>query len=271
MPTINSYLTSMQNNLYVNGKEKDSIKKSIDAIYERLNYYFGTGKHNYHKIIKKEIFGSYSRDTTLSRKYDKNSDIDLMIVFEDAKEYNPQTCLNWLKDFAEYWYPNSLVKQSLPTVIIELQNIKFELVPAYVNDFDMCYIARDSSNWQYTNPKDLNKKMNDLNIKTNYEFKRVIRLIKYWNVQKNYRGYKSYALEEYLVEKFETTYSFCKNQYDYLDWGLYHLKNWTDINTEYIKLRIETAINNLNSAKEYEDEYDYENAIKYMEKIIPEL
>ena len=112
MPTINSYLTTMQSNLYVNGKERESIKKSIDAIYDRLGWYFGMGKNNPHKIIKKEIFGSYSRDTMLSRKYDNNSDIDLMIIFEDSKDYNPQTCLNWLKNFAEYWYPNSLVKQS---------------------------------------------------------------------------------------------------------------------------------------------------------------
>ena len=38
------------------------------------------------KIIKKEIFGSYSRDTMLSRKYDNNSDIDLMIIFEDYEK-----------------------------------------------------------------------------------------------------------------------------------------------------------------------------------------
>lgn len=271
MATINSYLSNMQVNLYVNGKEKENIKTSIDAIYDRLSWFFGPEKNNHHKIIKKEIFGSYSRDTMLSRKYDSNSDIDLMIIFEDAKDYNPQTCLNWLKDFAEYWYPNSLVKQSLPTIVIELQNIKFELVPAYVNDYDMTYIARDGSNWQYTNPTELNNKMLDLNSKTDFEFKRLIRLLKYWNVQKNYRRYKSYALEEYLTDKFATTYINCKNQFDYLDWGLYHLKNWTEENDEYIKSRIETAISNLNQAKNYEEKSDYEKAVDYIKKIIPDL
>lgn len=271
MPTINSYLSTMQTNLYVNGKERECIKKSIDAIYDRLGWYFGNGKNNPHKIIKKEIFGSYSRDTLLSRKYDNNSDIDLMIIFEDAKDYNPQTCLNWLKNFAEYWYPNSLVKQSLPTVVIELQNIKFELVPAYVNNYDMIYIAKDGASWKYTDPKDLNQKMTDLNIMTNYEFKRMIRLIKYWNIQKNYGRYKSYSLEKYLMEKFKTSYINCNNQYDYLDWAFYYLKYWFDENDEYIKSRIQSAITNLQSAKVYEEKYDYEKAISYMKRIIPEL
>lgn len=271
MATINSYLSDMQINLYVNGKEKENIRKSIDAIYDRLSWYFGVNKKNNHIIIKKEIFGSYSRDTMLSRKYDSDSDIDLMIVFDDAKDYNPQTCLNWLKDFAEYYYPNSIVKQSLPTVVIELQNIKFELVPAYINEYNMVYIAKDGTSWKYTNPKDLNDKMVNLNSKTDFEFKRMVRLIKYWNVQKNYRRYKSYMLEDYLTEKFETSYIHCKNQYDYLDWAFYHLKNWTNENDQYIKSRIETAINNLNLAKVYEEKYDNETAINYIRKIIPEL
>ena len=51
MATINSYLMDMQINLYVNGKEKENIKKSIDAIYDRLSWYFGVDKKNNHIII----------------------------------------------------------------------------------------------------------------------------------------------------------------------------------------------------------------------------
>ena len=138
--SINSYLTSMQSNLYVNGTEGEKIRRSIDAISTRLGWYFGEGKICSHKIVKKEIFGSYSRDTMLSRKYDEKSDIDYMIVFEDAEEYTPQTCLNWLKGFAETYYSTSIVKQSLPTIVIELENIKFELVPSYER-YGMNYVA----------------------------------------------------------------------------------------------------------------------------------
>ena len=244
MATVNGYLTSLQSDLYVNGAEKDKIKTSIDAICTRLGYYFGNSEHNIHKIIKKDIFGSYSRDTMLSRKYDEDSDIDLMVIFEDANEYTPQTCLNWLKEFADYWYPNSLVKQSLPTIVIELQNIKFELVPTYKNDYGNLYIAKDSSNWQYTNPK-------------------------YWNVKKNYRRYKSYSLEKYLTEKFETSYLYCNNQFDYLDWAFFHLGNYS-ANDNYISNRIKTAKDNIELAQKYEKNYDYDSAIECIKRVIPE-
>lgn len=269
MATVNGYLNSIQSDLYVNGIEEDSIKTSIDAICTRLGYYFGNSEHNSHKIIKKDIFGSYSRDTMLSRKYDDDSDIDLMIIFEDASEYTPQTCLNWLKGFADYWYPNSLVKQSLPTIVIELQNIKFELVPTYKNNYGNLYIAKDSLNWKYTNPKDLDDKMIKLNCTTNYEFKRMIRTIKYWNVKKNYRGYKSYFLEKYLTEKFETSYINCKNQFDYLDWAFYHLKHYNG-NDDYISSRIITAQSHITDAKNYEKKYDYYSAVECIKKVIPE-
>lgn len=146
-----------------------------------------------------------------------------------------------------------------------------KLVPAYINEYNLAYIAKDGTSWKYTNPKNLNDKMVNLNSKTDFEFKRMVRLIKYWNVQKNYRRYRSYMLEDYLTEKFETSYIHCKNQYDYLDWAFYHLKNWTNENDQYIKSRIETAINNLNLAKVYEEKYDNETAINYIRKIIPEL
>lgn len=269
MATVNGYLNSIQSDLYVNGTEKDSIKTSIDAICTRLGYYFGNSEHNIHKIIKKDIFGSYSSDTMLSRKYDGDSDIDLMIVFEDASEYTPQTCLNWLKDFAEYWYSSSLVKQSLPTIVIELKNIKFELVPAYKNDYGSLYIAKDSSNWQYTNPKDLNDRMNKLNATTNYEFKRLIRTIKYWNVKKNYRRYKSYFLEKYLTEKFEISYIHCKNQFDYLDWAFYHLRSY-NANDDYISGRIKSVQSYITDAQNYEKKYDYDSAVECIKKVIPE-
>ena len=92
--SINSYLTNLQDELYVNGTEREKIRKSIDTISSRLDMYFGKDKNCEHKIIKKETFGSYSRDTMLSRKYDEKSDVDYMIIFEDAEQYSPQTCLN---------------------------------------------------------------------------------------------------------------------------------------------------------------------------------
>lgn len=251
--SINSYLTNLQNELYVNGTEREKIRKSIDTISLRLNMYFGEEKNCEHRIVKKETFGSYSRDTMLSRKYDEKSDVDYMIIFEDADQYSPQTCLNWLKGFAEHWYSTSIVKQSLPTIVIELENIKFELVPAYETLWGSKYIALDSSSWQYTNPKELNDKMLEVNNNTSYEFKRMVRIIKYWNIKKNYRKYISYELEAYLTDKFQYSYSNCKSNFDYLDWAFYFLGQYKYID-QYVTSRIEKAKQYIQSAKGYEND-----------------
>lgn len=262
--SVNSYLNELQSDLYVSGTEREKIRRSLDTISDRLNLYFGPGKRNEHRIVKKETFGSYSRDTMLSRKFDEESDIDYMIIFDDAKDYTPQTCLNWLKGFAEFWYKSSIVSQSSPTIVIELENIKFELIPAYEDYCGEKYIPDTPSYWQNTKPKDLNDKMTDLNIKTDYLFKRIIRIIKYWNVNKNLRKYKSYELEKFLTEKFYYSYNNCKNLFDFLDWSFFYLNQYNYID-EYVSSRINRAINEISSAKQLEREgkvYEAEEKIK---------
>ena len=262
--SVNSYLSELQTELYVNGTEREKIRKSINAISARLDSYFGYGGHCEHRIIKKEIFGSYSRDTMLSRKYDDKSDIDYMIVFKDSNEYAPQTCLNWLKGFAEFWYSTSIVKQSSPTIVIELENIRFELVPAYEDFWGNKYIPRDSSNWQYTNPKDLDDKMTNLNKNSSYEFKRLVRTIKYWNVNKNCRKYESYELENFLADKFRYSYS-NKNAFDFLDWAFYYLRQYKYVD-DYVTNRINKAIELIEEAKKLENYGEYKNAEEKIKK-----
>lgn len=264
--SVNSYLSNLHDELYVNGTERERIRKSIDTIALRLDSYFGRGKISEHRIVKKEIFGSYSRDTMLSRKYDDKSDIDYMIVFEDAESYNPQTCLNWLKNFAEHWYSTSIIKQSLPTIVIQLENIKFELVPAYETNWGGKYIALDNSNWQYTNPKQLNDKMLSVNSNSSYEFKRMIRTIKYWNIKKNYRKYLSFELETFLTEKLEYAYINCKSKIDYLDWAFYYLGQYKYID-QYVSNRIQKVKGDIREAKEYESKGQYFLAEEKIKKI----
>lgn len=264
--SVNSYLGELQTELYVNGTEKEKIRKSIDTISARLDSYFGYGKHCEHRIVKKEIFGSYSRDTMLSRKYDEKSDIDYMIVFEDSHNYNPQTSLNWLKGFAEFWYSTSIVKQSSPTIVIELENIKFELVPAYEDYWGNKYIPKDSSNWQYTNPKDLNDKMTNLNKNSSYEFKRLVRTIKYWNVNKNCRKYESYELENYLTDEFRYSYS-NKNTFDFLDWAFFYLSRYKYVD-DYVTNRINNAIQLISEARTLESIGEYTKAEEKIKKIL---
>ena len=125
--SVNSYLQDLGSSLVLNSNEKSSITTSIDTLKSRLTSYFGDN------VLDKIIFGSYTRETILPRKVDENSDIDLMVVFENLDNYKPQSFLNRLKSFAETKYKTSEIYQSSPTVVLELNHIKFELVPAYIS------------------------------------------------------------------------------------------------------------------------------------------
>ena len=122
--SVNSYLTSLASSLVLTSAESTSINTSINTLVTRLNLYFPNS------INKQFQFGSSTRGTILPRRYDVNSDIDYLIEFKTSYSEikKPQTYLNYLKTFAENKYSTSFVTQSFPTIVLELNNIKFEIV-----------------------------------------------------------------------------------------------------------------------------------------------
>lgn len=179
--SVNSYLKVLGSELVLSSNEKNSITTSINSIKNKLTSYFGE------EIIEKIVFGSYTRETILPRKADENSDIDLMVVFKNSNNYKPQSFLNRLKSFAESKYSRSEVYQSSPTIVLELNHIKFELVPAYMEYGCLYYIPKNSSEWMYTNPNSFNEKLIECNKNNSYKIKPIVRLLKHWNIQQNSR------------------------------------------------------------------------------------
>ena len=209
--TVNSYLENLAKKAIVRDDEKNKIKISIETIKNKLKSYFEDD------IEVPFIFGSYKRGTIISREFDDNSDIDIMIVFKDSQyeAYKPQTYLNYLKDFATEKYPNSLCKQNHPARVLELNHIKFELVPAITSIFTKFQIPNKQNsyqNWMSTNPTDL-----DGALANNQTLRDLVRIAKIWNVKQGYI-YLSYELEKkivccgsYFVGNLENYfYDFCK-------------------------------------------------------------
>jgi len=203
--SVISYMDNLSSKLILKGTEKDNIDRSISTLKQRLNYHFDS-------IEKTFIFGSYIRGTILPRKADSKSDIDYMIVFENSNDYMPQTYLNRLKMFAEKYYSTSEIFQSSPTVVLNLNHIKFELVPAYsYNIFwnEKYYIpapASDYIKWIETNPNGFNNELIKKNQNENYKIKPMIRLAKYWNTL-NGHFYSSYLLEKYIIDMYYDYYN----------------------------------------------------------------
>lgn len=205
--SVLSHLTSLSNTIKIQDSERLSIDRSINNLNSKVGYHLNN-------VTRKFVFGSYDRKTILKRYYDSNSDVDFMIVFSDANLYSPQTMMNRIKTFVQNQYSRSEIYQSSPTIVLELNHIKFELVPAY-ESWGTLYIPAPASsytNWISTNPNQMKNDLNSSNQSNNYLIRKVVRLLKYWNV-KNNKVYSSYELESRIIA---TSFWFCYNLKDYL-------------------------------------------------------
>lgn len=189
--SVITYLQRRASAAVLSGDEEKSINTSISTINTRLSSHFGSGLSDQFR------FGSSTRGTILPRSMDEHSDIDYMVVFSEGG-YTPQTYLDRLKRFADTYYASSDIKQSSPSVVLQLNHIKFDLVPALKQQYSGYKIPNGPSAWQDTNPNDFNATLTAKNTAELSMIKPTIRLVKYWNA---YNGYifDSYGLEKFIV------------------------------------------------------------------------
>lgn len=207
--SVLNYLEDLASNAILEEDEKFSIEKSINTLKLRLNNYFGNELNEHFK------FGSSTRGTILPRNMDSQSDIDYMVVFKDDS-YKPQTYLDKLKRFVEAKYSTSEIYQSNPTIVLNLNHIKFEIVPAidkgyFSNDYRIPAKASDYNDWIQTDPNGFNNELTNKNKNNDFQMKPLIRLIKYWNANNGHMFY-SFPLEKNIVGK---SYSYCNNLKEY--------------------------------------------------------
>lgn len=189
--SVITYLQRRASDAVLSGDEEKSINTSISTIKTRLTSHFGSGLSDQFR------FGSSTRGTILPRSMDEHSDIDYMVVFSEDG-YTPQTYLDRLKRFAETYYVSSGIKQSSPSVVLQLNHIKFDLVPALKQQYSGYRIPNGPSAWQDTNPNDFNATLTAKNTAELSMIKPTIRLVKYWNACNGYI-FDSYGLEKFIV------------------------------------------------------------------------
>lgn len=194
--SLNGYLSELSAQAIIRNSEKDSIRRSLLALQQRVDEYFGD------EVEEHFVFGSYSRGTILPRGMDDRSDVDYMIVFADSN-YRPQTYLDRLRRFVDAYYSRSIVAQAHPTIALSLNHIRFELVPAIDNWWKGIRIPAKASaytDWLDTNPTDFNADLIAVNKANGNMIKPLIRLVKYWNSSNGYI-YESYELEKMVISR----------------------------------------------------------------------
>lgn len=203
--SVLSFLTDTASNAVLSSTEQSSITTSISTLQTRIGLHFASG------VIKQHFrFGSSTRGTILPRSMDEHSDIDYMIVFSENNA-TPQTYLNRLKTFVEKYYSSSEIRQSSPTIVLELNHIRFDLVPATTTWLSELQIPNGSGGWMTTNPNDFNSTLETKNKEHKSLIKPSIRLFKYWNATAGF-PFQSFEMEQWVCG---LSFWFLSNQKDY--------------------------------------------------------
>ncbi|APV45351.1 hypothetical protein Dform_02042 [Dehalogenimonas formicexedens] len=259
--SVLSHLTDTASSIVLSDTEKGSIQRSIKTIENRLDSYFGQ------ELSLHFTFGSHTRETILPRKIDSSSDVDYMIVFKD-NSYKPQTYLDRLKRFVEYYYSTSEISQSFPVIALDLEHIKFELVPAIL-DWGMYKIPSTNNytgEWMSTDPIGFNSSLIQKNVDNNYQIKPLIRIIKYWNALNGV--FTSFPLEKYIVDKW---YFSCNNVKDYV-YSVFESIELNQNASQTSKNKLQRAKDVISATKLYENNnmpYTAESEIKKIFPVIP--
>ena len=233
--SVITHLDTTASNLMLTDAQKISIENSLAALKTKLKDHFSTD-------IKEQLqFGSSTRGTIIQKRAHPKSDIDYMVVFDNSENLKPSAFIARLKRFAELKYTTTEVFQSHPTVVLNLSNIMFELVPAYNNWWSGYQIPAPPSNysdWISTDPLAFNQKLTDKNNNNYSKIKPLIRILKYWNSCNEYI-FDSYELEQKVVD---TTYYSCYNLKNYLFSFFGSLSSWNLTQYKIIKLKGRRAL-----------------------------
>lgn len=200
------------NNKLITFAQQELVLGYSDIERERIN----SSLTQLEKVLKnklpteiKEIirFGSFTRNTILPRKYDPESDVDLLVVFDISKAiFSPGTYRKKLHDTLALTYPNSFSKKDFPVVKLELNHIMFDIVPAYCEEFYFggrsFYIPGKSDTWQSTTPNEINNILAQKNQSYgNNIVRNVIRLCKHWNASAGY-VFETYSMEKWILDRY---------------------------------------------------------------------
>ena len=262
--SINRYLEETASKLIIKGNEKESIDVSLNTFKDRMRDYFSKNELVNLKEIK--VFGSYQRDTNLPQSVDYGTDVDIMLVMDNDGS-TPQTYLDRVRRGVEAKYSTSQIRQSSPTVVLQMLHIKFEITPA-IMDRGLYRIKNNRNEWIYTfcaldfsNLTIANKNNHNMIIP-------LLRLLKYWNVSKNYKAFSSYELEKIMVNYYQPSQYQGYDLKEYLLTGMNELYKLSTYN--YQKERLDKAMYNIKEAIKDEEKYP-SCAMSEIKEVIGEL
>lgn len=257
----NKLITFAQQELVLgySSAERERIASSLTQLQKVLK------DKLYNEAKEVVTFGSYTRNTILPRRYDSNSDVDLLVVFNTTfGRKTPGTYRRNILDALLIAYPYSIVKKDFPTVRLELNHIVFDVVPCYTEENwigKTYYIPNANDSWMTTMPNEINSELSQKNqAYGNNIVRNVIRLCKHWNSSFG-RVFDSYEMEKLIVDRYfysgDNLYDKFLNIMDYLAGDIAGVRQALD----YIQKYKGDWFNQPNEQKQFE----------WLQKLLPGL
>lgn len=208
-------------NLRMNSEDISKVQYRYHMITKRINmeYWSSISDINNHSLY----VGSYGRGTDIFV-----SDIDMLVelpaeVYHRFNRYsgNKQSAfLQEVKEKLQKTYSSSHLKGDGQIISIKFSDgINFEILPCFLNQDRKTYTHADSNcggSWKVTNPKSEIQVVNELNLVTNKNYKRLCRMMRAWKYQCNVNI--SGILIDTLVFKFLKEWEYKDKSYVYYDW-----------------------------------------------------
>ena len=181
--SISEWFQEFCGNIRISETDVSNIQYRYKLITKRINLDYWSSDS---EILHSLYVGSYGRgtDTLIS-----DIDIIVQLPYSTYKKFNgyvwngQSALLQEVENILQKTYSTSHTKGDGQVVGLNFTDgICFEIVPAFIND-DGSYTYADTHNggsWKTTNPKKEIAAMNEMNISTNKNLKRLCRMLRAW-------------------------------------------------------------------------------------------
>ena len=147
------------------------------------------------------LTGSYKRHTMIKPP----NDVDMFVLIDYRKyEITPNAVLNKLKRDLSDSYPNSVVRQDKPCIVLDFNHCAFELTPAIkvsrIFDFDYCIPSQGENTWrQVENPRKLETRLSHVNQRLNGMLTPLIKMMKVCKRHNDIKDKTSFEIEDIAI------------------------------------------------------------------------
>lgn len=186
---IGDLFNSFCSRLRMSDATKDSMQQRYHLITKRLNIeYYSSESETLHTFY----VGSHGRGTDIY-----TSDVDVVAVLPNYiyRKYNSyqsngqSALLQDVKNALKKTYSSSFISGDGQVIVIKFSDgMKFEIVPAFLNEDGKSYTYPDSNDggsWRVMHPKEEIDAFNEMNMKCNGNLKNLCRMMREWNSNNN--------------------------------------------------------------------------------------